>query len=163
MKAAFLLAPKKVELQQIEAPRPGPNEVLIEPQRAGVCGSDVSFYQGHRSPPAYPLLLGHEMVGRIRAVGDGVNKLTVGQRVVVEPNYPCGACAFCRAGRGNICPNKASLGGTIAGCFADQFVAPEEFVWPVPDAVGDADAATIEPLAVSLHALWQSGAQMGDT
>ncbi len=163
MKAAFLLAPKQIEVRQIESPRASLGEVLIEPQRAGVCGSDVSFYQGHRSPPAYPLLLGHEMVGQVRAVGEGVTGLAVGQRVVVEPNYPCGTCAFCHAGRGNICPNKRSLGVTIAGCFAEQFVAPAEFVWAVPDAIADADAATIEPLAVSLHALWQSGAQLGDT
>lgn len=163
MKAAFLLAPRQVEVRQTDSPRAGAGEVLIEPLRAGVCGSDVSFYQGHRSPPAYPLLLGHEMVGRVCAVGNGVTRLAVGQRVVVEPNYPCGNCAFCRAGRGNICPNKRSLGVTIAGCFAEQFVAPAEFVWPVPDIIGDADAATIEPLAVSLHALWQSGAQLGDT
>jgi threonine dehydrogenase-like Zn-dependent dehydrogenase len=83
--------------------------------------------------------------------------------VIVEPNYNCGTCAFCRAGRGNICPNKLSLGVTIPGCFAEQFVAPAEFVWVVPQGISDADAATIEPLAVSLHALWQSGAQLGDT
>ncbi len=163
MKAVFLLAPKQVQVRQIESPRAGYGEVLIETKRAGVCGSDVSFYQGHRSPPAYPLLLGHEMVGRVCAVGEGVTKVAVGQRVVVEPNYPCGICAFCQAGRGNICPNKKSLGVTIAGCFAEQFVAPADFVWTVPDTIGDADAATIEPLAVSLHALWQSGAQLGDT
>ncbi len=163
MKAAFLVAPRLVEVRQVEPPRAGLNEVVIEPQRAGVCGSDVSFYQGHRLPPSYPLLLGHEMVGRVRAVGDGVTKFAVGQRVVVEPNYPCGTCAFCHAGRGNICPNKKSLGVTIAGCFAERFVAPAEFVWAIPDAVSDADAATLEPLAVSLHALWQSGAQLGDT
>jgi threonine dehydrogenase-like Zn-dependent dehydrogenase len=163
MKAALLLSPKRIEINDIDAPRVGAGEALIQPIRAGVCGSDVSLYAGHRAPPAYPLLLGHEFVGRVSTVGAGVTRFAVGQRVIVEPNYPCGACAFCRCGRGNICPNKITPGVNVAGCFAEAFVAPAEFTWAIPDNVSDADAATIEPLAVSLHALWQAGAQLGDT
>jgi L-iditol 2-dehydrogenase len=162
MKAALLTAPRKIELREIANPRADAGQVLIQPARFGVCGSDVSFYLGHRVVP-YPFLLGHETVGRVAAVGEGVTNFEIGHRVIVEPNYPCGACAFCRAGRGNICPNKTSLGVSIPGCFADFFVAPAEFVWRVPDEISDADAVVIEPLAVSLHALWQSHAQMGDT
>ena len=162
MKAALLISPQKIEIGEIVKPDVGAGQVLIQPTRVGVCGSDVSFYLGHRAA-SYPFLLGHEVVGHVVAVGEGVTKIAIGQRVIVEPNYPCGACAFCRAGRGNICPNKLSLGVTIPGCFAEQFVAPAEFVWAVPESISDADAATIEPLAVSLHALWQSGAQLGDT
>jgi 2-desacetyl-2-hydroxyethyl bacteriochlorophyllide A dehydrogenase len=152
-----------IEISQMQEPRAGAGQVLIEPVLAGICGSDVSFYVGHRTPLSYPLLLGHEMVGRVLAVGEGVAQVAAGQRVIVEPNYPCGVCSFCRAGRGNICPNKTSAGVNVAGCFAERFSAPAEFVWAIPPAVGDVDAATIEPLAVSLHALWQSGARMGDT
>ncbi len=163
MKAAFLYSPKKIEIAQVDAPLPSASQVSIQPIRVGICGSDVSLFMGHRTPAAYPLLLGHELVGRITAVGEGVTQFTVGQRVIVEPNYPCGTCAFCRGGRGNICPNKKSPGVTIPGCFANSFVAPAEFVWRIPDEVSDEDAVTIEPLAVSLHALWHSKAQMGDT
>ncbi|HEY5912398.1 MAG TPA: alcohol dehydrogenase catalytic domain-containing protein [Verrucomicrobiae bacterium] len=139
------------------------DSVLIEPKRVGICGSDVSFFIGHRAPPAYPLVLGHEVVGHVAAAGDDVGTLKVGQRVVVEPNYPCGVCSYCRDGRSNICINKKILGMTVPGCFAKQVVAPAEFVWPIPDSISDEDAVTIEPLTVSLHALWQSGAQIGDT
>ena len=163
IKAAFLFAPEKIEIKDTPVPQVDRDQVLIEPVRVGICGSDVSLFSGHRKPSAYPLLLGHESIGRVRAVGDNVTQFSTGQRVIVEPNYPCGACAYCRSGRGNICPNKKSLGVTIPGCFAEQFVAPAEFVWPVPDTISDEDAVTIEPLAVSLHALWQSGAQIGDT
>lgn len=163
MKAAFLLEPEKIEIKDTPVPQVDRDQVLIEPIRVGICGSDVSLFSGHRTPSAYPLLLGHESVGHVRAVGDNVTNFSIGQRVIVEPNYPCGACAYCRSGRGNICPNKKSLGVTILGCFAEQFVAPAEFVWPVPETISDEDAVTIEPLAVSLHALWQSGAQIGDT
>ena len=163
MKAAFLIAPKKIEIKQADAPQPGANAVSIQPVRAGICGSDVSMFLGHRTPPEYPHLLGHEAVGHVMAVGEGVTAFAVGQRVIVEPNYPCGDCVFCRSGRGNICPNKKSLGGNIPGCFADSFVAPAEFVWPVPDAVSDDDAVAIEPLAVSLRALRHANVQVGDT
>jgi 2-desacetyl-2-hydroxyethyl bacteriochlorophyllide A dehydrogenase len=163
VKAGLLLAPQKIEIQEIAAPRVGAGEVLLQPTHTGICGSDVSLYAGHRKANAYPLLLGHEMVGRVMALGEKVTQFHVGQRVIVEPNYPCGVCRFCRAGRGNICLNKKSPGVTIPGCFAESFVAPAEFVWAVPDGMSDAYAVTIEPLAVSLHALWQSGAQIGDT
>jgi L-iditol 2-dehydrogenase len=163
MRAALLMVPSKIEIHDIAQPTLANGEVLIQPIRVGICGSDVSIYNGHRQMAAYPFLLGHELVGRIAAVGDGVTKFSVGQRVVVEPNYPCGACAFCRSGRGSICPQKQSMGVTIAGCFADYVAAPAEFVWALPDSISDLDAATIEPLTVSLHALLQSGAAMGDT
>ncbi|HLA87378.1 MAG TPA: alcohol dehydrogenase catalytic domain-containing protein [Anaerolineales bacterium] len=163
MKAAFLSAPGKIEISETSVPPLGGNEVLIKPMRAGICGSDVSLFTGHRTPSAYPLLPGHEVVGLVTAVGENVTQIAIGQRVTVEPNYPCGVCTYCHAGRGNICPNKKSLGVTISGCFAEQFAAPAEFVWPIPDAISNEDAVTIEPLAVSLHALWQSGAQIGDT
>ncbi|MBI4787940.1 MAG: alcohol dehydrogenase catalytic domain-containing protein, partial [Chloroflexi bacterium] len=162
MKVALLVAPGKIEIGELPSPAAAAAQVLIRPSRVGICGSDISFYAGHRPLP-YPALLGHEAVGRVVAVGDRVTKLVVGQRVTVEPNYPCGECAFCRTGRGAICPNKKSLGVNLPGCFADLFVAPAEFVWPIPDNVSDEDAATIEPLAVSLHALLLSGAQLGDT
>ncbi len=162
MKAAVLLSAATIEIQELPTPKPAPGEVLIQPIRAGICGSDVSLFLGHRPAP-YPLVLGHELVGRVAAVAEDVSQLRLGQRVVVEPNYPCGACRFCRMGKGSICPHKQSMGVTVPGCFADCVAAPAEFVWPLPDAISDADAATIEPLTVALHAVSQSGVVMGDT
>lgn len=162
MKAALLVEPRRIVIDEIPAPRPGVGEVLIQPIRVGICGSDVSFYQGHRTL-AYPFVLGHEVVGYVLAIGERVANVKVGQRVIVEPNYPCGQCTFCCSGRGAICPQKTSLGVTVSGCFAEAFVAPAEFVWAVPENILDADAVAIEPLAVSLHALGQSRARMGDT
>lgn len=163
MKAGMLIGPRQIEVRDADSPTLADHHVLIEPIRAGVCGSDVSLFLGHRQPPTYPFIIGHEVVAHVRAVAPGVTTLSVGQRVVVEPNYTCGACKFCLSGRGNICPNKKSTGVSVPGCFADFASIPSEFVWPVPDTISDADAATIEPLAVSLHALLQSGAKAGDT
>ncbi len=162
MRAALLLAPAKIEIHDMARPDLNQAEVLIQPTRVGICGSDVSLYLGHRAA-AYPHVLGHELVGRVVAVAEGVTKFGIGTRVIVEPNYPCGHCAFCASGRGSICPNKKSMGVNAPGCFADYVAAPAEFVWPLPDSISDLDAATIEPLTVSLHALLQSGVRMGDT
>lgn len=163
MKAAALLGPRQIEIRDADVPALSPHDVLIQPIRAGICGSDVSLYVGHRQPPYFPFTIGHEFVGRVVEVGAAVTRLSVGQRVIVEPNFTCGACRFCLSGRGNICPNKKSMGVNVIGCFGDYTIAPDEFTWPVPDTVSDSDAASIEPLAVSLHAILQSGAKRGDT
>lgn len=163
MRSALLLAPRQIEIRDVAVPAVAEHEVLIRPVRAGVCGSDVSFYLGHRHPPVLPFTIGHELVGHVVSVGAAVTRLAAGQRVVVEPNYTCGQCGFCREGRGNICPNKKSTGVSIPGCFAEYLAAPAEFTWPVPDTVNETDAASIEPQAVSLHALLRSGARAGDT
>lgn len=162
MKAALLTGPEKISLDDIPDPRPGPGEVVIEPGLAGVCGTDVSFYLGRRQV-SYPFILGHELVGRVREVGAGVEKLKCGDRVIVEPNYPCGSCRLCLSGRGAVCGQKRSMGVNVPGCFAQLAAAPAEFVWALPDGISDADAATLEPLAVSMHGLLQSGARSGDT
>jgi threonine dehydrogenase-like Zn-dependent dehydrogenase len=163
MRAALLIAPSKIEVREITEPIARRGEVVIQPIRVGICGTDVSFYLGHRSAIAYPFILGHELVGRVVAIGDDVRNFGAGQRVVVEPNYPCGQCALCFSGKGNICSKKQSMGVTVAGCFADYVTAPSQFVWALADSISDSDAATIEPLTVSLHALLQSGATIGDT
>ena len=163
MRAALLMSPLKIEIHKVPEPKVEADQVLIQPMRVGICGSDVSFYLGHRSGIACPFVLGHELVGRIAAIGYDVEKFKLGQRVIVEPNYPCGECALCRSGRGNICAKKESMGVTVAGCFADYVAAPAKFVWPLPESISDSDAASIEPLTVSLHALLQSGTTIGDT
>ena len=162
MKAALLLAPEKIAIDAVAEPQPASGDVMIQPAIAGICGTDISFFTGHRAVP-YPFILGHEVTGRIAALGAGVTKFRVGQRVIVEPNYPCGKCALCLAGRGAVCARKESMGVNVPGCFAQRTIAPAEFVWALPDHISDADAATIEPLAVSMHALWKSGAKPGDT
>ena len=162
MKAALLLGPERIAIDEAAEPRPGRGEVMIQPALAGICGTDLSFFAGHRIAP-YPLVLGHELSGRVIELGEGVTGLRVGQRVVVEPNYPCGTCSLCLAGRGAVCSQKKSMGVNVPGCFAEKVSAPAEFVWALPESISEPDAATIEPLAVSMHALLESGVQSGDT
>ena len=162
MKTAWLLRPETVAVHDDPEPRPGPGEVMLRTELAGICGTDVSFYLGHRVVP-YPFVLGHEVIGRVAALGDGVTKFMIGQRVLVEPNYPCLSCRLCLSGRGAVCAQKGSPGVNLPGCFSEYFNAPAEFVWLLPDAISGQDAATIEPLAVSLHGFNRSGAKAGDT
>ncbi|MBN2243281.1 MAG: alcohol dehydrogenase catalytic domain-containing protein [Acidobacteria bacterium] len=162
MKAALLTGPEEIRMGAIDQPVLSPEDVMIQPACVGICGTDISFYFGHRRVP-YPFVLGHELMGTVAALGQAVDRFSVGQRVIVEPNYPCGSCRLCAAGRGAICPNKISMGVNVPGCFSEFAVAPAEFVWEISDSISDPDAATIEPLAVSMHGLKRSGAKSGDT
>jgi 2-desacetyl-2-hydroxyethyl bacteriochlorophyllide A dehydrogenase len=161
MRAVRLHAPHVVRVDEVPRPAPEPGDVLVRIDRVGVCGSDVHLFQGHRSVP-YPIIMGHEGLGRIEAVGLGVSADRVGHRVVVEPNVACGACAWCRRGRGAICPNKRSLGVNVPGAFADYLTLPATHAWTVPDALSWQDAVLIEPLAVAVHAVAVSGLIPGD-
>lgn len=161
MRAARLHAPRVVRVDEVPRPEPRPGEVLVRIDRVGVCGSDVHLFQGHRSAP-YPIIMGHEGLGRIEAVGTEVDAARVGQRVVVEPNVACGECAWCRRGRGAICPRKRSLGVNVPGAFAEYVALPATHAWAVPDALSWQDAVLIEPLAVAVHAVGVSRLLPGD-
>lgn len=162
MQAGVLVQPQHLELQSRPVPSPGPQEVLLKMELLGICGSDVSLYLGHRSNTPFPLVIGHEGIGRIERLGTNVTGLQLGQKVVIEPNFPCGHCSLCWSGRSNICLHKRIFGVLEAGCFAEYAVVPAQFVWPIPDNVQDEDAVLIEPLAVALHGLYTAPARPGD-
>ncbi|HXF82066.1 MAG TPA: alcohol dehydrogenase catalytic domain-containing protein [bacterium] len=161
MRAARLHAPRTVRVDRLPPPVPQAGEVLVAIERVGVCGSDVHLFQGHRTAP-YPLIMGHEGVGRIAAVGPGVGAERVGERVVLEPNVPCGRCLWCRRGRGAICPDKRSLGVNVPGVLADYATLPATHAWAIPPALSWQDAVLIEPLAVAIHAVAVSKLVPGD-
>jgi L-iditol 2-dehydrogenase len=159
VRAAILEAPRRLVVQDTSEPQRADDDVLVAVEVVGVCGSDVPVFTGTR-PVSYPLILGHEAIGRVvDSHGDG---LAEGTRVVVEPNIPCGVCAVCRRGRGNVCPKKRSLGLNRPGAFADRVVVPAGFVHPVPDNVALQDAVGLEPLAVAVHAFSLGGASAGE-
>jgi 4-hydroxyphenylpyruvate dioxygenase len=163
MQAAMLTAPRQIHNTTVPVPVPRHGEVRIKMKSVGVCGSDVHLFSGHRSDIIYPKIIGHEGYGYIDMLGEGVKHLALGDRVVIEPNYPCMACEFCLQGRGNICPNKRIIGVLEQGCFAEYAIVPEPFAWRVPHTIADDDAVVIEPAAVALHAIRTSRACPGDT
>lgn len=156
MKAVELVAPRDLRLTERETPEPGPNEVRLAVSHVGICGTDLEFYRGRRSA-GYPFVLGHECAGRVDAVGRGAEAWTAGTPVTVRPNFGCGTCAYCRAGRENVCPDGRGLGVTIDGCLAEFVVVPARYLWRIPDGMDLETAALIEPTAVAERAVRRAG------
>lgn len=157
MKAALLVRPGTVVVDEVPEPEPGPGEVRIAVGGVGLCGSDMAVYLGKWTPPAYPWIGGHEAFGSIEAVGEGVPAARVGERVVVEPNVPCGTCAQCAVGRTSACLHRQSIGMNRQGALAERLVVPAANAWPAP-GVADQDLACLEPLAVVEAGLRRLGA-----
>jgi len=159
VQAALLEAPRQLVVGETAEPRPADDEVVVGVELAGLCGSDVALFAGSR-PASYPLILGHEAVGRI--VQPGRSGLAAGTRVVIEPNIPCGTCDVCQRGHGHVCPRKRSLGLNAPGAFAERVAVPAGFVHLVPAEVAPRDAVGLEPLAVAVRAVRLGGAAAGD-
>jgi len=163
MRTTRLTQPKTLELHKIARPEPGPGEIRMRMKLASICGSDVHIYRGDwANQNLYPLTPGHEGLGYVDALGEGVTWFDLGQRVVIEPNMPCGECRHCWRGDGNVCPNKRIMGVTEPGCFADYTILPARFAWPLPENINDDDAVLVEPTAVVVHALKISQVQPGE-
>ncbi len=161
MKAAVLHGPRDLRVDRTPAPTPGPGEAVIRVGMAGLCGTDYSIFAGTR-PVHYPKVLGHEFVGVVEAVGAGASRVRPGERVVVEPNYSCGACPLCREGNRNLCLGRVAVGIDVDGCFAEAARVPERCCWPAPAGVEDEDLVITEPLAVVVRAVRRAGVSAGE-
>ncbi len=169
MKAAVYYGTRDVRIEHRPDPSPpGPGEVLLAVSRAGICGTDVSEYLHgphaipiHRPDPATgyqgPVILGHEFAGRVVAVGPDVAELSPGQRVASGAGVWCEACAWCRAGRPNLCARYYTLGLQADGGLATYVRVPAKTCAPVPQGCSDEAAALAQPLAVAMHAVTRSG------
>jgi len=160
MKCAVLTRPGKLEIQDLPQPLPAAGEVLIEVETAALCGSDNSLYQG-KLDGNLPLVPGHEAIGHVAGLGKGVSGPSIGQRVVIQPNFSCQACDICRSGRENTCPKKIRLGIDVNGVFAQYTTVPARYVWPVPDSLENEEAIFTEPMAVAFHAIGKCPPEKG--
>jgi threonine dehydrogenase-like Zn-dependent dehydrogenase len=142
-------------------PRAAPGQVLVRVRGVGICGSDLALMSGERRPPEVPWVPGHEAFGEVAATGDGVEPGRIGQRVVIEPNYPCSRCPACRDGRTSMCPQRVAVGFSALGVLAEVIAVPAAFAWPVPGHWADTDAVCAEPLTVALAAIERSRAEPG--
>lgn len=129
----------------------GKNEVLIQMEYGGICGSDLKAYKGELGHVVYPVRVGHELVGRVLQSGSEVS-LAQGERVVVQPNQHCGRCQYCLNGKKNICSDKRSLGINMDGGFSSTALIHSDYVYPIREGVPDPQSVLIEPLAVVVHA-----------
>jgi threonine dehydrogenase-like Zn-dependent dehydrogenase len=146
MLAGRILAPHQLDVAEVPVPVPGVGEVLIEVARAGICGTDLHILDGDYALARFPMVPGHEFSGTIVAVGPGVRRRQVGERVTADPNLPCGLCPECQRGAVNQCHDLAVVGVTRDGAFARYVSVPEKVVVPIGD-LSFAAAALVEPLA----------------
>ncbi len=155
MLGAVLLGPERIEIQQVPVPQPAPGEFLLSVEAATTCGTDVKVYRrgGHPRMLRVPTLFGHEMAGRVAAVGPGVKEFSIGDPVVVANSAPCLACDACRMGRENLCEDLHYLNGA----FAEFLLVPKRFVQQnthlIPKNLSFEKAALTEPLGCVLHGI----------
>jgi threonine dehydrogenase-like Zn-dependent dehydrogenase len=164
MRAAVYEGEGRLVIREVPNPTPGPDEVLIEVEACGVCGSDVQIINmppGHPSTP--PVIIGHEFVGWIRALGSAVRDQAIGARVVVDPDPKCGACDSCRAGRPANCTNIAALGVHRDGALARFVTAPANCVYPISEDVPAELAALVEPLACVVNGTNRAAIRPGES
>ena len=166
MSVSVLDGPGKLRLEERPVPSPGPGEVLVRIASVGVCGSDTHYFQEGRIGSFVveaPLVLGHEASGRIEAVGDGVGKGLLGQRVSLEPGIPQPYSEQTLAGHYNLDPDVRFFATPpVDGAFAEYVVHPAAFAHPVPEHLYDDAAALLEPLSVALAARGAGEVQLGD-
>jgi threonine 3-dehydrogenase len=147
-----------LELREVPVPSPGPNEVLIELEKTSICGTDLHIYQWDEWAQRTirpPLVLGHEFVGRIAALGSSVRGYEAGQRVSAEGHVVCGVCRNCRAGKPHLCPHTEGIGVNRDGGFAEYVVVPATNLWPIPEAIPSELAAFFDPFGNAAHCALQ--------
>ncbi len=170
MKAVVIHGPKDLRIEDRMASGPGPGEVLVEVSAGGICGSDLHYYRDGGFGPVRlrePMVLGHEVAGRIAAIGERVPWLSEGQQVAVSPSRPCHSCRLCRDGRPNQCLNMRFYGSAmpyphIQGAFR-QFLVADATQCADASGLSPGEAAMAEPLAVCLHAVGKAGSLLGKT
>jgi 2-desacetyl-2-hydroxyethyl bacteriochlorophyllide A dehydrogenase len=155
MRAAVITAPGVVAIETVADPEPGPRDVVVRVLAAGVCGTDLHILDGEFAP-RLPIVPGHELSGEVVAVGSEisseVDRLRVGDRVVVDPSLPCHGCHYCRRGRVNLCENFAAIGVTRAGGAAEYAVVPQQSCILLPEDMDAVHAALTEPVACAVNA-----------
>ncbi|MFC5402061.1 alcohol dehydrogenase catalytic domain-containing protein [Cohnella soli] len=168
MKAAVLEKLEQIALKEVPTPEIDNDSILMKVEAVGICGSDIRIYHHGNSRVQLPQILGHEASGRVVAVGANVTKFSVGDRICLGADVPCGECVFCEAGIGNNCQINYAMGYQFAGSFADYVLLNKMVVnygpiHKIGDHVSYDEAALAEPLACVLNGLELSQVKLGDT
>ena len=170
MKVAAFYGKGDVRIEDRPIPTPGPNQLVVKINYVGVCGTDVEFYKGGYPPFVHlPMVLGHENVGTVTAVGEGVTEYQVGDRILCGPPSHCAEdCPSCQRGETNICiygfPRTAGIGGPDGG-YAEYMLVRDvkhTMLVKVPDGVDLKDAVLFDVICVALHGIRKSNFKVGD-
>lgn len=146
LEAIVSLENNQTPLRLVDLPRPAPkaDEVLLEVQVCGVCHTELDEIEGRTPPPELPVVLGHQVVGKVVEAGEKVQQLKVGDRVGVAWIFSaCGQCDYCRRGEENLCESFQATGRDANGGYAEFMCVQEAFAYPIPDTLADAEAAPL--------------------
>lgn len=163
----FIPAPAEdspLELTQLPLPRPGPGQALVRVLYCGVCRTDLHLVEGEIHPPSLPVTPGHQVVGEVEALGEGVTGLQIGQRVgAAWLAWACGECDYCLRGQQNLCPRARFTGFHIDGGFGEYLLAEADFLLPLPAEISDLQAAPLLCAGIiGYRSLRQSELQPGE-
>lgn len=167
MKAAVLTGIRRMEIREVPDPSiHKETDVVLKIEKVGVCGSDVHYFETGRigsQVVQFPFIVGHECAATVAEVGAAVERVKVGDLVVVEPAVSCHRCDQCRQGRENTCFDLRFLGtpGQGDGCLSEFIVMPEECCFPTHGAITGEQGALCEPLAIAVYSVRQSGVRPG--
>lgn len=162
MSSVVVDRPNSMAVVERPLPEPGPGEVGVRVRFAGSCGSDLHIFHGMNPFVLYPRIIGHELVGRIGAVGEGVGRSSIGETVVVDPVIGCGQCHACRIGRQDVCSRLQVIGVHRDGGFSQYVCAPEKNAHVVPAGLALPSASVIEPFAVAANVTHRTGVPPSD-
>lgn len=152
MKAVQVASPENLRVIEVEKPvLDTKNNVMVRMTAAGICGSDVGIYHGTNAAATYPRIIGHEMVGVVSEIGEGVTAVKVGDRVIVNQVTSCGHCYPCRIGRGNVCDDLKVRGVHIDGGYREYIAVNESDCYLLPEGLSDTDAVMIEPTTIAIQ------------
>lgn len=153
------------ELREIEVPKPGAGEVLIQMKATAICGTDIQLLSGKyigKKPVPIPIIPGHEGTGIIEDVGKDVNCFKIGDRVVFEPLKGCGHCLDCKLGNKNMCYDWEHLGLICDGTFAEYIVVSQDSVHLLPENVSFQNASCLEPIGLTVRSLEHLNPVLGE-
>ncbi len=166
-RAAYMTGLNKMEIRDIEVPKPGEKDVLVKLEYVGICGSDVHYLEHGKIGDFVvngDFILGHECAGTVVEIGSGVQNLKVGDRVALEPGITCGQCEFCKTGKYNLCPDVEFLATPpYHGSLMNYIAFPENMCFKLPENITTKEGALVEPLAVGMHAALQGNVKLGNS
>lgn len=161
MKAVVYDAAREYEVREVPTPEAGPGQVRIKVDQVGVCGTDLHIHEGDFGA-VFPLIPGHELVGTVDQLGEGVTRFRLGEQVTVNPNVYCGYCDYCLSGRLILCENAKGFGSNYPGFFAEYALADHTLVFSVEGLPRDT-AVFSEPASCAMHGVETLGLRPGST
>ena len=164
MKAVQVIEPNNMQIIDMDMPvMDREKNVLVKMTAAGICGSDLGIYHGANAAATYPRVIGHEIVGIVHEVGEGVTNVKPGDRVIIDQVTACGTCYACKKGRPNVCGNLQVKGVHIDGGYREYIAVKESDCYHLPDFLSDVEAVMIEPTTIAVQSCSRAQLEEEDT